>query len=123
MVILQSQVCFSKWWVAAGLVSGQRPSEQLLEAGEQKPERPQHLQAFQLIYIHNALFLSKAVFTMRGIHKSVEEVSFPAELIQQKNLADMRPFSKSNGRQKSYGFSQTSATSSQFTSLPFRPFQ
>lgn len=58
MAILQSQVCFSKWWVAAVLVSGQRPSEQLLEAEEQRPERHQHLQAFQLIYIHNARFLS-----------------------------------------------------------------
>ncbi len=60
MVILQSQVCFSKRWVAAGLVSGQRPTEQLLEAEEQKPERHQHLQAFQLIYIHNALFFNES---------------------------------------------------------------
>lgn len=65
MAILQSQVCLSKRWVAAGLVSGKRPSEQLLEAEEQKPQRQQHLQAFQLIYIHNACFLSKAVFTMQ----------------------------------------------------------
>lgn len=65
MAISQSQVCFSKWWVAAVLVSGQRPSEQLLEAEEQRPERHQHLQAFQLIYIHNARFLSKAAFAMQ----------------------------------------------------------
>lgn len=65
MAIPQSDVCFSKWWVAAVLVSGRTPSEQLLEAEEQRPERHQHLQAFQLIYIHNARFLSKAAFTVR----------------------------------------------------------
>lgn len=101
MVILQSQACFSKWWVAAGLVSGLRPTEQLLEAEEQKPARHQHLQAFQLIYIHNVLFLSEPAFTMREIHKSVEELSFPAELIPQKNLADVWTVSKSNGQQRS----------------------
>lgn len=101
MVILQSQACFSKRWAAVGLVSGQRPTEQLLEAEEQKPERLQHPQAFQLIYIHNALFLPKAVFTAREIHKSVEELSFPAELIQLRSLASVWTIGKSDGQQKS----------------------
>lgn len=102
MAILQSQPCFCECWFAAGLVSGQRPSEQLLEAEEPRPEQHQYLQAFQLIYIHIARFLSKAVLTMQESHKSVEEISFPAELIQQKNLADVWAVSKSNGQQKSF---------------------
>lgn len=72
MMILESQACFSNWWVAAGLVSGQRPTEQLLEVQEQRPARHQHLQASQLIYIHNTLFFAKPVSMMREIHKSVE---------------------------------------------------
>lgn len=100
-VIPQSQGCSSKWWVAAGLEDGQRPTEQLLEADEQSSERHQHLQAFQLIYIHNALCLSKAVFTMQEIHKSVDELAFPARLIQQKNLADAWTICKSDCQQKS----------------------
>lgn len=82
-------------------MSGLRPTEQLLEAEEQKAARHQHLQAVQLIYIHNALLFSKPMFAMREFHQSVEVLSFPAELSQHKNLADVWTASKSYGQERS----------------------